>query len=74
MESIFGVTLTNSNGREIPTRWIGEQHVQEDLGLIPAATDWLRHIAPEPWMRRSRRLSVELKENDVQEAKEEPVP
>jgi len=37
-----------------------EQHVQEDLGYIPSAVDWLRAITPEPWMNRSRRLSHEL--------------
>lgn len=36
----------------IPVRWVGEQHVQEDLGWIPSAADWLRAIQPEPWMNR----------------------
>jgi hypothetical protein len=44
----------------IPTRWVGEQHVTEDLGRIPAATEWLSAIKAEPWMNRSRRLSREL--------------
>ena len=30
-EAIFGPTITLSNGRVIPTRWVGEQHVREDL-------------------------------------------
>ena len=59
-EQVFGVTITTSTGREIPVRWIGEQHVTEDLGFIPSAADWLRQIPPEPWMNRSRRLSREL--------------
>lgn len=63
MESIFGVTITISTGKQVPTRLVGEQHVQEDLGFIPAATEWLKLIKPEPWMRRSRRLSVELEQN-----------
>jgi hypothetical protein len=33
-ETIFGPTITLSSGRTIPTRWIGEQHVVEDLGCI----------------------------------------
>jgi hypothetical protein len=49
-------------GKQVPTRWVGEQHVVEDLGRIPAATDWLRTIKAEPWMNRSRRLSVELEQ------------
>jgi len=44
----------------IPVRWIGEQHVQEDLGHIPTAADWLRRLSAEPWMNRSRKLSREL--------------
>ena len=64
MERVFGKTLTLSTGKTIPTRWIGEQHVIEDCGCIPTVSDWLRHIAPEPWMNRSRRLSKEL-EQDV---------
>lgn len=59
-EQVFGVTITTSAGREIPVRWIGEQHVTEDLCFIPSAADWLRKIEPEPWMNRSRRLSREL--------------
>jgi len=35
LETIFGATLTLSTGRVIPTRWVGEQHVQQDLGLHP---------------------------------------
>lgn len=60
MESIFGRTLRLSSGKEIPTRWVGEQHVTEDLGRIPSASEWLSAIAPAPWMNRSRRLSREL--------------
>jgi hypothetical protein len=38
LETIFGPTITLSTGRVIPTRWVGEQHVQQDLGssrLLP---------------------------------------
>ena len=40
-ERIFGVAITNSDGRQVPVRYIGEQHVREDLGRIPTAQDWL---------------------------------
>lgn len=33
--SIFGATVTLLTGLVIPTRWIGEQHVREDLGRGP---------------------------------------
>lgn len=60
MESIFGVTIVLSTGKTIPTRWVGEQHVMEDLGFIPSLADWLCKIEAEPWMNRSRKLSREL--------------
>ena len=64
MERIFGPTLTLSTGRIIPTRWVGEQHVKEDLGYIPPVSDWLKCIRPEPWMARSKKLSRELEKPD----------
>lgn len=60
LEERFGKTITLSTGRVIPTRWVGEQHVKEDLGCIPSLADWLRCIRPQPWMSRSRKLSIEL--------------
>ena len=50
LERLFGATLTNSAGRVVPVRFIGEQHVKEDLGRIPTVQDWLTHLAPAPWM------------------------
>jgi hypothetical protein len=59
-ETIFGMTVTLSSGRVIPTRWIGEQHVREDLGFIPSFGDWVRAIRPEPWMGHAQKLEAEL--------------
>ena len=51
-EKFFGVAIKNSDGKMVPVRAIGEQHVIEDLGRIPTAADWLRMIKPERWMGR----------------------
>ena len=59
-EAVFGRTLTLSSGRIIPTRWVGEQHVKEDLGFIPSFADWARSIQPEPWMGRTQRIEREV--------------
>ena len=48
LESIFGITILT--GRIVPVRFIGEQHVLEDLGRIPTVADWLGKIQPESWM------------------------
>ena len=50
LESIFGTTITILTGRIVPVRFIGEQHVLEDLGRIPTVADWLGKIQPESWM------------------------
>ena len=63
-EEIFGVTITNSDGKEIPVRLIGEQHLQEDLGWIPSASDWLKEIKPKPWMGPRSRLQATNPKND----------
>lgn len=57
--TIFGATVTLSTRRIIPTRWIGEQHVREDLGFIPSFGDWVKAIRPEPWMGRTQKLDAE---------------
>jgi hypothetical protein len=49
-ERIFGVA-TNSEGKQVPVRYIGEQHIGEDLGRIPTAQDWLSQIKPARWSR-----------------------
>lgn len=49
-ERVFGPVLTLSNGNQIPTRYIGEQHVKEDCGFIPSLEDWLKNIPAQPWM------------------------
>jgi hypothetical protein len=58
-EKLFGATLTNSDGRAVPVRWVGEQHVKEDLGFIPSMQDWFENIMPQRWMRRTGRVGCE---------------
>ena len=52
-EEKFGPTITNSAGRTIPTRYIGEQHVKEDIGFIPSFQDWASTIQTQDWMHRT---------------------
>lgn len=59
-EKAFGTVITNSDGKEVPTRLIGEQHVIEDCGFLPTPQDWLKHIAPQPWMNKPLKLSKML--------------
>jgi hypothetical protein len=65
-EKIFGVTITNSDGRVVPVRYIGEQHVKEDLGHIPTIADWYSNIQVKGWMMgRGKNLEKELTDGNV---------
>jgi hypothetical protein len=59
-ERLFGLVIRNSDGREVPVRYVAEQHIKEDCGgIVPAVSDWLSRIRPEPWMSRGYSLPVE---------------
>lgn len=53
-EKLFGIAIVNSDGRQIPVRYIAEQRIREDLGRIPTAQDWLLQIEPQRWMYGQR--------------------
>jgi len=59
MEKIFGSSFVNSVGKTVYVRYIGEQHVLEDLGRIPSFQDWIESIQLQPWMRGQRLASTE---------------
>jgi len=53
-EHVFGSYIINSDGKEVPVRYIGEQHVMEDCGgKVPSLKDWLQELNPKPWMARA---------------------
>lgn len=56
LEMIFGVTFTNSEGRQISVRDIGEQHILEDFGgrFIPTPQDYLERLPIEDWMNNGK--------------------
>ncbi len=68
-EKLFGTSITNSDGKEIPVRFIGEQHVLEDLGRIPSVSDWLKEMPMKPWM--GPRAKLEFTVEDIEDSKTE---
>jgi hypothetical protein len=56
LEKVFGTTITNSSGRTVSVRDVGEQHVLEDFGgrFIPSAQDYLVQIEPQEWMEKGK--------------------
>lgn len=64
-EKIFGPVIVNSDGKQVPTRLLGEQHVMEDLGFIPSVQDWFKNMKIVPWMTKpgeGRKLEGEIAE------------
>ena len=60
-ERVFGIAITNSDGKEVPVRVIAEQHVREDFsGKIPTVHDWLKSIKTEHWMNPSPAYQTSL--------------
>ena len=52
-ERIFGASFLNSDGKQVHTRYVAEQHIKEDCGgFIPTIKDWLECIQVKPWMAK----------------------
>ena len=53
-ERVFGLSITNSDGKVVPVRYIAERHIKEDCGgVVPTLEDWLSRIPVEMWMNRT---------------------
>jgi len=50
VEQVFGHTMINSDGKEVSTRDVAEEHIIEDLGFIPSIERWLNKLPIEGWM------------------------
>lgn len=60
-EQLFGVTITNADGKVVSVRDVAEDHIKEDCqGKIPTIDDWLKELPPKDWMvGRGQRKYVE---------------
>jgi hypothetical protein len=56
----LGPILTNSDGRQVSVREIGEQHILEDFRMefIPTPADYLQEMEIKPWMNNGMGGSV----------------
>jgi hypothetical protein len=67
-EEKFGVVITNSNGKNVPVRTLGEQHIKEDIGFIPTIKDYLDNMNIVDWMYKpgdGRKLLKEINEKKL---------
>ena len=59
-EQVFGHTITNSDGKLVHVRNVGEDHVVEDCGFVPTIENWLDNLPVKDWMRgRGMRNRIE---------------
>ena len=60
-ERVFGEAFTNSDGKTVYTRYVGEQHVKEDCNnYIPSAKEWLvalRAKKKPEWMLKTLKIN-----------------
>jgi hypothetical protein len=56
------VYITNSDGKMVPVRALGEQHVKEDIGWIPTIKDYLDNMNIVGWMYKPGEGRAILKE------------
>lgn len=61
VEKVFGITITNSDGKVVSVRDIAEDHVIEDMGFIPTLDKWLNNMTMQDWMFGSDRKRVKKK-------------
>lgn len=69
-ERIFGVYITNADGKKVSVRDVAEDHIKEDLdGRIPSVTQWLNNMPLEEWMggntAKVRKSATVIDFNDV---------
>jgi hypothetical protein len=59
-EQRFGMVITNSDGKDVYVRYVGEQHVKEDCNnYIPTAKEWIDMIEsgkPEKWAIKTLKI------------------
>lgn len=65
-QQIFGVYITNSDGKMIAVRDIAEEHIVEDLGRIPTVQDYLEDMPIYTWLSGAPKGTrvVEIKDFD----------
>jgi len=67
-EKEFGVVIINKDGKSIPVRAIGEQHLMEDIGFIPTIADYLKEMNQTGWMYKpgeGRKILKEIKQEKL---------
>lgn len=71
VERIFGHTITNSDGKEVSTRDVAENHIIEDMGFLPSVEDWLDGLPLDAWHGGISRMPKDQRPKSFAEVREE---
>lgn len=59
-ERLFGLNITNSEGKTVSVRDIAEQHIIDDMGRIPTLQDYLSGMPFYSWLGGPKRTTREI--------------
>jgi len=60
-EQIFGTYFKNSDGKDVSTRDICEEHIIQDLGFIPTVEQYLNNMTFQDWMSGTKKRTKTFK-------------
>jgi hypothetical protein len=64
-EQVFGINITNSDGKLVSVRDVAEQHVIDDLGRIPTVQDYLQGMPVYSWLGGGKRTTKHIGWDEV---------
>lgn len=54
--AVFGDTITNNQGRQVPTSLLCTQHITEDLGFVPSLEHYMELLHCPRWCSKPAKL------------------
>ncbi len=63
-ERVFGITITNSDGKQVSVRDVAELHIVEDMGRIPSVSDYLDGMPFYDWLGGKPRIRTTINLKD----------
>lgn len=65
-ERIFGINITNSDGKTVSVRDIAEQHIIDDMGRIPSVSDYLNEMPFYDWLGGRKKEKKHLTFDEIE--------
>lgn len=66
-ERVFGINITNSDGKLVSVRDVAEQHIIDDMGRIPSLSDYLNDMPFYDWLGGKKKVKTHMSFEEVQE-------